>query len=77
MKITIAEYNPDWPAMFQQEKQQLTDIIDQYLQSIEHIGSTAVAGLAGKPIIDIMAGLKNFQLADIIVLKLIEQGYQY
>ena len=77
MRITIAEYDPEWADMFERQKQQLADIIGQSVKAIEHIGSTAVPGLAAKPIIDIMAGLKDFQLADIIVLKLIEQGYQY
>lgn len=77
MKITIAEYDPDWIVMFEREKQLLRDLIGEPLEAIEHIGSTAVPNLSAKPIIDIMVGLKDFQTADIIVLKLIGQGYQY
>lgn len=77
MKITIAEYNPNWADMFEQEKQLLTNLIGEPLQEIEHIGSTSVPNLPAKPIIDIMVGLKDFQIADLVVLKLIEKGYKY
>lgn len=44
---------------------------------IEHIGSTAVPGLAAKPIIDIMVGLENFALADSLVPRVTTLGYEY
>ncbi len=44
---------------------------------VEHIGSTAVRGLASKPIIDIMAGTRSLSDAPIFIPPLVSLGYQY
>ena len=48
----IAEYDPRWPGEFER----LRDLLDAALTDVthvtEHVGSTAVRGLAAKPIID-------------------------
>ncbi len=51
--ITIQPYNPEWKEFFEQEKRLLSSFFSQDL-IIEHIGSTAVAGLMSKPTIDIL-----------------------
>ena len=48
-----------------------------YIEAIEHIGSTAVPGLAAKPIIDIMAGAKTLTEAPLFIPPLVALGYQY
>src|ERR1019366_6870997 len=52
-KIVIADYDPRWPGMFEEEKERLLHCVGQWVLDIEHIGSTAVAGLGAKPVIDI------------------------
>ena len=47
------------------------------LESIEHIGSTAVPGLAAKPIIDIMPGIRRFDDGFDCVAPLEAVGYSY
>lgn len=50
------EYDPDWPGMFHAEQRLLVEVLAPWLAGpVEHIGSTAVPGLAAKPVIDIMA----------------------
>jgi GrpB-like predicted nucleotidyltransferase (UPF0157 family) len=44
---------------------------------VEHIGSTAVPGLAAKPVIDIMIGLADFSIADSLVPRIAALGYEY
>jgi GrpB-like predicted nucleotidyltransferase (UPF0157 family) len=44
---------------------------------IEHIGSTAVPGLAAKPVIDILIGLPDFDLADELVARIVSMAYEY
>lgn len=51
--ITVKPYNPEWKEYFEQEKQLLTSFFSQDF-IIEHIGSTAVAGLMSKPTIDVL-----------------------
>jgi GrpB-like predicted nucleotidyltransferase (UPF0157 family) len=57
--IEIVPYDPSWPMLFQREADVLRRALATWLVGpIEHIGSTAVPGLAAKPVIDIMAGVQ-------------------
>ena len=49
----ISEYDPRWPALFCELRDALPAGLRMCARSIEHVGSTAVPGLAAKPIIDI------------------------
>ena len=51
--IVISEYDPHWPELFRELRDRLPAGLRMRARSIEHIGSTAVPGLAAKPIIDI------------------------
>lgn len=77
MKVLIAEYNPDWPAMFAQEQGALAQAIMLDGTIIEHFGSTSVIGLAAKPVIDVLVGLPDFALADTLVPNIEALGYDY
>lgn len=60
MKVQLSEYQNEWPELFKREKSILLVELDPWLWgSIEHVGSTAVPGLKAKPIIDIMAGVRD------------------
>ena len=60
--IAILDYDPAWPAMFEMERANLQSALGSLVVTIEHMGSTAVPGLAAKPIIDLLVGVRN--LAD-------------
>jgi len=51
--IEIVEYEPSWPAFYIAERERLTALLPGI--RIHHIGSTAVPGLAAKPVIDMIA----------------------
>jgi GrpB-like predicted nucleotidyltransferase (UPF0157 family) len=51
--IVIVDYDPRWPAQFQQHARILSDALGGRALVIEHVGSTSVPQLAAKPIIDI------------------------
>lgn len=51
--MLILPYSPDWESQFRQIRDLLTTALGSAHLRIEHIGSTAVPGLAAKPIIDI------------------------
>lgn len=58
--VQIVPYDPMWPLLFEREQQMLARVLAPWLTGpIEHVGSTAVLGLAAKPVIDIMAGVRN------------------
>jgi len=55
--VEIENYNPQWQEEFAKEKDSLKEIFGDVAKSIEHVGSTSVAGLSAKPIIDIAIGV--------------------
>src|SRR4051794_14593328 len=52
--ILVVPYDPAWPDRFQHECQKIRTAIGEQALRIEHVGSTSVAGLPAKPIIDIL-----------------------
>jgi GrpB-like predicted nucleotidyltransferase (UPF0157 family) len=48
----IVDYDPTWPAVFERLRARLEPVLAGVAASIEHVGSTAVPGLAAKPIVD-------------------------
>jgi GrpB-like predicted nucleotidyltransferase (UPF0157 family) len=62
-EIEISAYDPRWPLLFEQEAARLRAILDpRLIVGLEHFGSTAIPGLAAKPIIDILIAVRS--LAD-------------
>ena len=57
--IEVVPYDPAWIAAFQKEAAILNAIFGPRVLELQHIGSTAVPGLAAKPIIDILVVLDH------------------
>jgi len=53
-KLTVVDYNENWPALFETERSLLQLTLGNVLSQIHHIGSTSVPALAAKPVIDIL-----------------------
>jgi GrpB-like predicted nucleotidyltransferase (UPF0157 family) len=51
--VTLAEYDPAWPALFERERRRIVAALGATAVRVEHTGSTSVPGLAAKPLIDI------------------------
>src|SRR5579884_2135462 len=60
-RIVIADYDPDWPARFRREQRRIAAALGPTAVRIDHIGSTAVPGLAAKPIIDIDVSVRDVE----------------
>jgi GrpB-like predicted nucleotidyltransferase (UPF0157 family) len=73
-EIALAAYDPAWAGTFQAERDRLHSLFPQIL-AIEHIGSTAVIGLAAKPVIDLMAGVADMAVAEALAGPLCQVGY--
>jgi GrpB-like predicted nucleotidyltransferase (UPF0157 family) len=74
--IRVVPYDPSWPAAFEAEAARLTGILGDELVVIHHIGSTAVPGLAAKPVIDMMPLVRDIERVDLYNAAMIEAGYQ-
>jgi GrpB-like predicted nucleotidyltransferase (UPF0157 family) len=61
-RIKIVPYDETWPALFEEQRPVLEGLLRPWLRSpVEHIGSTAVPGLAAKPIIDMLAVIGRYE----------------
>ena len=76
-QIIIEPYNPEWPELFMCESSLIRLSIGSYITVIEHIGSTSVPGLAAKPVIDMLIGVKSLADSPRFVPLLEELGYVY
>ena len=52
--IELADYDPAWPSWFEDEATRIRAALGDRVLRLEQVGSTAVPGLAAKPIIDIL-----------------------
>src|SRR5437016_2759648 len=76
--IVVSDYDPAWSAMFEQERGSLHAALGPLVLRIEHIGSTAVPGLAAKPIIDLQASVPSLAEAQSRCVEPLQAlGYTY
>jgi len=76
--VEIEPYNDAWPGKFLVERTLLAQVLRPWLAGpIEHIGSTAIPGLAAKPIVDIIAAVKDLESSRPALAELQKIGYCY
>lgn len=75
--IVLSDYDERWPKSFAGEKAKIAEALGSILVGCEHIGSTSVPGLAAKPIIDIMPGVRDFASLDASVAPMRALGFEY
>jgi GrpB-like predicted nucleotidyltransferase (UPF0157 family) len=71
----IVDYDPRWPVEFEAERRRIAAALGDLALRIEHNGSTAVPGLAAKPIIDIQISVASLQPLSPLVGALEPIGY--
>jgi GrpB-like predicted nucleotidyltransferase (UPF0157 family) len=78
-EVSIVAYDPVWPGLFAEEKRHLLNCLPQDLiRRIEHFGSTAVPGLAAKPIVDMLVEITSLEETKARIAPVLEaQGYDY
>lgn len=74
--VILADYDPAWPELFEAERKRLQAAIGQCAVAIEHVGSTAIPGIAAKPVIDISVALRSELDALRCITPLFELGYE-
>src|SRR6478672_7065640 len=74
-EVTLAEYDPAWPGMYDREEARIRGALGARALLVEHIGSTAVPGLAAKPIIDILLAVADVSDEDAYLPDLEAAGY--
>ena len=71
----MAKPDPAWREAFEAEARRLTPVFGENLVKIHHIGSTAIPGLAAKPVIDMLPEVGDIRLVDALNDTLQELGY--
>ncbi len=73
--ILLQDYDPEWPRLFEREQARIRAALGDRMIGLEHTGSTAVPGLAAKPIIDMTLIVADSAEEDTYVPGLEAAGY--
>ena len=74
--IVIEPYGETWPATFQEHRRRIEDALGSVACRVDHIGSTAVPGLAAKPIVDIQVSVPEVEHEPSYLEPLLDAGYR-
>lgn len=75
--IVVENYNPEWATWFQSLQSQIWPAIKECAMSIEHVGSTAIPGLAAKPVIDMDIVVEDVNRLQAAIRSLESIGYTH
>jgi GrpB-like predicted nucleotidyltransferase (UPF0157 family) len=76
--IKLTAHDPTWQARFAEQQVRLDTILKPWLAGeIEHIGSTSVAGLRSKPIVDILAPVRSLTASRTAIPVLEKDGWLF
>jgi GrpB-like predicted nucleotidyltransferase (UPF0157 family) len=75
--VRILEHDPGWTAMAAGEMGRVEGALGEVALRVEHVGSTAVPGLAAKPIVDLLVSVAAIEPRDRYVEPLEELGYLF
>jgi GrpB-like predicted nucleotidyltransferase (UPF0157 family) len=75
--VVVVDHDPRWPSMFEEECARIRAAAEPLLVALHHVGSTAIPGLAAKPVIDMLGGVATLADADSLVPRIVELGYDY
>jgi GrpB-like predicted nucleotidyltransferase (UPF0157 family) len=73
----VTEYDPRWPGVFERLRDRLDAALAGVAHVTEHVGSTAVGGLAAKPIIDVDVVVTDETAVGPAVKALAAAGWQH
>lgn len=76
-EVKLVPYSPAWPIKYTAEERLLQQTIGTLIEEIQHIGSTAIPGLAAKPIIDIAVAVADLATVAALIAPLQTIGYEY
>jgi GrpB-like predicted nucleotidyltransferase (UPF0157 family) len=75
--VTLSDYDVQWPVLFRQIAEPVRHALGEIVVAVEHVGSTAVPGLAAKPVIDVDVVVRSAEDVPAATERLRELGYVY
>ena len=75
--VRIVDYDPSWPVLAAEELRRIGEALGPAAACLEHVGSTAVPGLAAKPILDLQLSVGGLEPRARYVEPLERLGYMF
>jgi GrpB-like predicted nucleotidyltransferase (UPF0157 family) len=73
--VVVVDYDPEWPWLFKRLRERVLRALGGLDATVEHIGSTAVPGLAAKPVVDVDVVVQRAEDVTLAVERLAAIGY--
>ena len=71
----VEPYDPNWPALFEEERRRIMAAVGHIVAGVHHVGSTSIPGMPAKPILDIAVLLHEFEDGERCIDPLERIGY--
>jgi GrpB-like predicted nucleotidyltransferase (UPF0157 family) len=75
--VEVQGYDARWPQIYVYEASKVKKALGDYAVGLEHFGSTAVPGLAAKPIVDILVGTRDSGVTETMLASLSALDYEF
>jgi GrpB-like predicted nucleotidyltransferase (UPF0157 family) len=75
--VRIVDYQPAWQAAYSEVEALVRAALGPVAVRVEHVGSTAVPGLAAKPVIDVQLSVESFEPAEAYRAPLEAVGFEH
>jgi len=76
-RVIVVDYDPSWPTTFETLRAPVWASVRDIAVSVQHVGSTAVPGLAAKPIIDMDVVVASSDAMSDAIRRLAALGYSH
>jgi GrpB-like predicted nucleotidyltransferase (UPF0157 family) len=75
--VRVVDYDSAWPVLARQELWAVKNAVAEAAVRVEHVGSTAVPGLAAKPIVDLQLSVDRIEPRERYAVALTQLGYLF
>jgi GrpB-like predicted nucleotidyltransferase (UPF0157 family) len=74
--VVVVDHDDEWSKLAHDEARRLGEMLSDAVVAIEHVGSTAVAGLPSKPVVDLAVGVSDDCAFRSVCIALEADGYR-
>lgn len=74
--LELTDYDPRWPVAYEDERRHIATALGVSIDAVEHVGSTSIASMVAKPVLDIMVGVERLALSPDQTARMEKLGYE-
>ncbi|MDF2629318.1 MAG: yqkA [Symbiobacteriaceae bacterium] len=75
-QVELVDYDPRWPVACEDERRRIAAALGVAIETVEHVGSTAIPSMPAKPVLDIMVGVEHRELTAEQLTAMAKLGYE-